>query len=324
MPDVSSRSPRSANLPRVFTSFATLVTFLIADGLTAPLSTASAATARGGDVPSIDVAAPLFWETAGHIRSGGQATRIELDDNDLNGTLSAWYRLAYVDGGTRLRVFDHYPAAISDPDPDMVGSETAAWKLATTVVALSGGASVSDQLPHWARFRTSNDTGGSAGLMFTLAYIDVLTPGALVGNLRVAGSGGIGPDGTVFPVSNLEVKVAAAMLSRPDVIFTTRPPKQTEHVTIVESEPTPDPTGDYTVGDWLNVIGYQQAGRIAANQPGTVAVVVVHDLRQVLAWLCGRTNDAIVCAIARSSTNMPIGATSARTNARDKPPKERS
>ena len=324
MPDESSRSSRSTNLPRVFTSFASLFTFLIADGLTGPLSTASATAARGGDVPSIDVEAPLFWETAGHIRSGGQASRIELDDNDLNATLSAWYRLAYVDGGTRLRVFDHYPAAIADPDPDMVGSETVAWQLATTVVSSSGGASVSDQLPQWARFRTGNDTGGSGGLMFTLAYIDLLTPGALVGNLRAAGSGGIGPDGVVFPVSNLEVKVAAAMLTRPDVIFTTRPPKQTEHVTIVVSQPTRDPKGDYTVGEWLNVIGYQQAGRIAANQPGTVAVVVVHDLRQVLAWLCGRTNSAIACATARNSTSIPIGTTTAPTNARNKPPESRS
>ena len=323
MPDFSSRSPRSAHLPGVFASFASLLTLLIADGLAGPVSTVSATAAAGSNVPAIDVEAPLFWGTAGQVRSGGQASRIELDDADLSATLSVWYRLAYIDGGNRLRVFDHYPPAISDPDPDMMGSEQVAWRLATTVVGLSGGTSASDQLPHWARFRTGTDTGGSGGLMFTLAYIDVLTPGALVGNLRVTGSGGIGPDGVVFPVSNLEVKVAAAMLTRPDVIFTTRPPKQTEHVTAVESQPTRSPTRDFTVGEWLNVVGYQQAGRIAANQPGTVAVVVVHDLRQVLAWLCGRTQSTIACATARGSASIPIGSTTALTSARNTLPKSR-
>jgi hypothetical protein len=144
-------------------------------------------------------------------------------------------------------------------------------------------------------------------LMFTLAYIDVLTPGALVGTLRVAGSGGIGPDGVVFPVSNLEVKVAAAMLAGPDVIFTTRPPKQVEHVTIVAAQPSRHPTGEYTIGEWLNLIGFEQAGRLAASHPETAVVVVVHDVRQALAWLCGRTGSAIACAIAGRSALVPIG-----------------
>jgi hypothetical protein len=324
MPDVSSRSSRSAHVPRVFASFASLFTLLITDGLAGAVSTASATAAGGSNVPTIDVEAPLFSGAAGQVRSGGQASRIELDDAELTARLSPWYRLAYVDGGTRLRVFDHYPTAISNPDADILGSETVAWQLANTVVGSSRGASAPDHLPYWARFRTGNDTGGSGGLMFTLAYIDALTPGALVGDLRVTGSGGIGPDGVVFPVSNLEVKVAAAMLTRPDVIFTTRPPKQTNHVTVVESQPTRSPTADLTVGEWLNVIGYQQAGRIAANQLGTVAVVVVHDLRQVLAWLCGRTESVIVCATARTSTSIPIGTATARTNERHNPPKSRS
>jgi hypothetical protein len=324
MPDFTRRSSRSALPQRVFASFASLCTLLIAHGLAGAVSTAFATTAGGSNAAAVDVEAPLFSVTAGQVRSGGQASRIELDDAELTAALSPWYWLAYVDGGTRLRVFDHYTAAISDPDPDMLGSERMAWRLATTVVGLSGVASASDHLPHWARFRTGNDTGGSGGLMFTLAYIDVLTPGALVGNLRVTGSGGIGRDGVVFPVSNLEVKFAAAMLTRPDVVFTTRPPKQAKHVTVVESLPTRAPTGDYSVGEWLDVVGYQQAGRIAANHPGTVAVVVVHDLRQALAWLCGRTESATACAMARSSTSIPIGTTTARINARNKPSKSRS
>jgi hypothetical protein len=265
---------------------------LIADGLAGDISTASAGSRVVDVIPVIDAPAPRFWVAAAEVLSGAQASRIELDDADLTATLSAWYRLAYVDGGTRLRVFEHYPTAIANPDTDMVDSETVAWRLANTLAGPSGDYPAFKQLPRWARLRTGNDTGGSGGLMFTLAYIDVLTPGPLVGDLRVTGSGGISPAGTVFPVSSLEVKVAAAMLARPDVVFTTRPPKQVENVTIVEG---------------FNLTGYEQAGRLAAGRPGRSAVVVVHDVRQALAWLCGRTEGTIACAIAHTAVTIPIG-----------------
>jgi hypothetical protein len=70
----------------------------------------------------------------------------------------------------------------------------------------------------------------------------------------VTGSGGIGPDSVVFPVSNLEVK-AAAMLTRLDVVFATSPPKHVDHATVVEAHDSRHPTGNYTVGEWLNLIG---------------------------------------------------------------------
>ena len=143
--------------------------------------------------------------------------------------------------------------------------------------------------------------------MFTLAYIDLLTPGRLVGDLRVAGTGAIGNDGVVTPVSNVEVKVAAALLARPDVIFTPSAATSVEHTTIIESQHTRLLADGYTVGEWLNVNGYEQAGREAARHPGTVAFVVVHDLRQALAFLCGRTSNATTCAAAQRSANLPIG-----------------
>ena len=95
--------------------------------------------------------------------------------------------------------------------------------------------------------------------MFTLAYIDALTPGALVGNLRVAGTGGIGPDRVVTPADGVDAKVAAALLTRPDVVFATSAPESVEHVTIVESQHTRMPTEDYTVGRWLNVSASRSA-----------------------------------------------------------------
>ena len=78
-------------------------------------------------------------------------------------------------------------------------------------------------------------------------------------------------------------------------------------MTIVESQHTRIPTVGTTVGEWLNVSGFEQAGRAAANHAGTVSIVVVHDLRQALAWLCGRTRNPRTCAVARRSATIPIG-----------------
>ena len=55
------------------------------------------------------------------------------------------------------------------------------------------------------------DIGGpSAGLMFALAIVDKLTPGALTGGKYIAGTGTIEPDGTVGPIGGIQQKIAAA------------------------------------------------------------------------------------------------------------------
>ncbi len=55
------------------------------------------------------------------------------------------------------------------------------------------------------------DIGGpSAGLMFTLAVIDKLTPGELTGGRFVAGTGTIDPSGVVGPIGGIPFKMMAA------------------------------------------------------------------------------------------------------------------
>ena len=68
-------------------------------------------------------------------------------------------------------------------------------------------------------------TGGSAGLVLALAYIDMLTAGDLTGHRLVAATGSIGPGGSVDPVLGYDAKVTAAtragatvfMMPRPDI-----------------------------------------------------------------------------------------------------------
>lgn len=52
--------------------------------------------------------------------------------------------------------------------------------------------------------------GPSAGLMFSLAIYDTLTPGSLTGGAVVAGTGEIGPDGAVGPIGGIQQKIAGA------------------------------------------------------------------------------------------------------------------
>ena len=61
------------------------------------------------------------------------------------------------------------------------------------------------------RFRVDPAIGGpSAGLMFSLAVYDVLTPGSLSDGEIVAGTGTIQPDGAVGPIGGIDQKIAGA------------------------------------------------------------------------------------------------------------------
>jgi PDZ domain-containing protein len=65
-------------------------------------------------------------------------------------------------------------------------------------------------LPFEVSIDTTDIGGPSAGLAFTLAVLDVLTPGSLTGGRDVAVTGTIRPDGTVGPVGGVTQKIAAA------------------------------------------------------------------------------------------------------------------
>jgi len=52
--------------------------------------------------------------------------------------------------------------------------------------------------------------GPSAGLVFSLAIYDTLTPGSLTGGHAIAGTGEIEPDGTVGPIGGIAQKIAGA------------------------------------------------------------------------------------------------------------------
>lgn len=61
--------------------------------------------------------------------------------------------------------------------------------------------------------------GPSAGLMFSLAIYDTLTPGSLTDGQIIAGTGEIAPDGKVGPIGGIQQKVVAARESGARLFF---------------------------------------------------------------------------------------------------------
>jgi Lon-like protease len=74
-------------------------------------------------------------------------------------------------------------------------------------------------LPFEVDIRTDDIGGPSAGLAFTLALIDQLSPGQLTGGRNVAVTGTIGLDGTVGPIGGLAQKVSAVHQNGVDVFL---------------------------------------------------------------------------------------------------------
>jgi PDZ domain-containing protein len=64
--------------------------------------------------------------------------------------------------------------------------------------------------PFTVRIRLSDVGGPSAGLMFALGIVDLLTPGALADGATIAGTGTIDASGAVGPIGGIEQKVLGA------------------------------------------------------------------------------------------------------------------
>ena len=81
------------------------------------------------------------------------------------------------------------------------------------------GVSMIDVFPIDVNIDSAGVGGPSAGLMFALGIYDLLTPGDLTGGRTIAGTGVIGPEGTVYPIGGVEKKVVAARDAGAEVFF---------------------------------------------------------------------------------------------------------
>lgn len=76
------------------------------------------------------------------------------------------------------------------------------------------------EFPFTVNLRVDPTVGGpSAGLMFSLAIYDTLTPGSLTGGATIAGTGELGTDGAVGPIGGIEQKIAGAQEAGAKLFF---------------------------------------------------------------------------------------------------------
>jgi Lon-like protease len=66
---------------------------------------------------------------------------------------------------------------------------------------------------------SANVGGPSAGMMYTLGIIDLLTPGDITNGHVIAGTGTIAPDGTVGGIGGIRQKVVAAEAAGADIVL---------------------------------------------------------------------------------------------------------
>jgi PDZ domain-containing protein len=72
------------------------------------------------------------------------------------------------------------------------------------------GIAMIDPFPFPVTISSGEIGGPSAGLMWALGLYELLTPGDLTAGRIIAGTGEIGPDGTVYPIGGIRDKVVAA------------------------------------------------------------------------------------------------------------------
>ena len=128
------------------------------------------------------------------------------------------------------------------------GSKNVTVALKRTDCGPHGGAYVGVVLINNFPFDVSIDDAGiggpSAGLMFSLGLYDILTPGDLTGGRTIAGTGQIGPDGTVYPIGGVEKKVYAAARAGADVFLVPKQDYDAARATGVDIQLAPVSTFD--------------------------------------------------------------------------------
>lgn len=98
---------------------------------------------------------------------------------------------------------------VTAPNPDVAAADPDA----DPVPYLGIGVGIQHEAPFDIDFTLENVGGPSAGMMFSLAMVDMLTPGSLTAGGHVAGTGTIDPEGTVGPIGGIEQKLQGASAS---------------------------------------------------------------------------------------------------------------
>jgi Lon-like protease len=166
------------------------------------VATATALRAMGRDVEQTVVIADVFEEgpSEGLLEQGDVLVSV----GDADASSSDAVRGAV----QRTKPGDTVPVVVlRDGEERTVAVRTAGSDRGTVIGV---GLRLDYDLPVDVSLRTGNVGGPSAGLMFSLAIYDVLTPGELTGGKEIAGTGTMEDDGTVGPIGGIRQKLVGA------------------------------------------------------------------------------------------------------------------
>jgi PDZ domain-containing protein len=165
---------------------------------------------------------------AGLAEDGIRANRIKvskvLPDTPASGVLRAGDEITSVNG-SKVWSSDEVASAVSALAPGSLVRLGVVRSGSPTVISLKTQANPDDRSasrlgvqllddykpPFKVNIDLGQEIGGpSAGLMFSLAIYDKLTPGALAGGRFIAGTGTIDPSGAVGEIGGIQQKIAGA------------------------------------------------------------------------------------------------------------------
>jgi hypothetical protein len=229
---------------------------------------------------------------ADHV--GGIAARLRrADGTAVPGAI--YLLMATVGSDERARLFDttpftHDQGAHADTIESNHLAATAAEAITGTDVEL-------------IEFTTAPGGGPSGGLTYLIAYLNIVSGGAFTGDLRVAASGALAPEGYIAPIRTANEKAGAAQLSGADVFFTSSDPSHAalaehagRHVGRFHTR-----YGRATLAVERRLDEYSAWG---ATAPNTMDVVSVGHIADVAAYFCGAGSDYACSIAARLGTTI--------------------
>jgi PDZ domain-containing protein len=145
----------------------------------------------------------------GHLFSGDVITKV----NGVTITSDAQLRKMIVDAGAG------HPLTFTVEAGGTTRTETIAPAKVKGVDHPIVGISTVPNFPFDLNISSGDIGGPSAGLMWALGISDLITPGDLTGGRIIAGTGEIGPNGTVYPIGGVREKVVAAKSHGATVFF---------------------------------------------------------------------------------------------------------
>lgn len=218
---------------------------------------------------------------------GGTAARL----HDADGTPIAgdvFLLIGSANPTASARVYDATPYTHDGRShPDTVRSN---------LLALTAVNAIADSDIGFIAMTSGSGGGPSGGLTRAIAYLNVLSDGEFTGDLRVAATGELSPEGHVGAIEHIDEKTAAAHLAGADVLFTPTVPTA-EALEVFAARTVGESVRDPLTGDSLHdprrVDLFRRWG---TSRPPGMDVVDARHLIDVSSYLCG-AGSAFACDI---------------------------